>query len=354
MPEILSQEELDELLGEDIEETKASVQDALISDAGDVVPYDFKRPNRVSKDQIRSFRGIHDKMGRSLSAQISATIRSIAEFSLTSVEQMTYGEFLASLPNPTSFNIFSLKPIDGTGVLEINPNLAFSIIDRLLGGSGDEYSGEREFSDIELNLLDSVLKQIMGILKEVWAPIVEIYPSIDAKESSPNVIQIVAQNEIVLTAKVQATIGKTIGNISFCYPVISLEGFLNRLGSRDLLLSETSNKKSRNKELHAILGGAKVKVSAHIGRAKLTLGEMMNLSAGDIIKLDKKADDMAIIAIDDKDKFEASMGVQDYHKMVKITKHIISEKQELKDILRGLEQERKAQIQELNREDDDE
>ena len=141
MADILSQEEIDALLevvDDGGAEPETFEKPATIHQR-QITLYDFKRPNRVSKEQLRAFRGIHDKMARSLSSQISAIMRSIVEIQLHSVDQMTYGEFLMSLPSPTSFNVFSMKPLDGTGVLEINPSIAFPMIDRLLGGKGVPY-----------------------------------------------------------------------------------------------------------------------------------------------------------------------------------------------------------------------
>ena len=219
MADILSQEEIDALLevvDDDADETEETIEKPTISHQRQITLYDFKRPNRISKEQLRAFRGIHDKMARALSSQISAIMRSIVEIQLHSVDQMTYGEFLMSLPSPTSFNVFSMKPLDGTGVLEINPSIAFSMIDRLLGGKGDPYESTREFSDIELNLLDTILRQMMQTLKDAWGPITEIFPTVDVKESSPNVVQIVAQNEIVIMVVKEIIIGDISGMMNRC------------------------------------------------------------------------------------------------------------------------------------------
>ncbi|HEX5670888.1 MAG TPA: flagellar motor switch protein FliM, partial [Sulfuricurvum sp.] len=153
MADILSQEEIDALL--DVVDDDGDVGGLEVEDDSSyssshrqITLYDFKRPNRVSKEQLRAFRGIHDKMARSISSQISAIMRSIVEIQLHSVDQMTYGEFLMSLPNPTSFNVFSMKPLEGNGVLEINPSIAFPMLDRILGGRGEPFEASREFSDI--------------------------------------------------------------------------------------------------------------------------------------------------------------------------------------------------------------
>ena len=350
MADILSQEEIDALLevvDDDADETEETIEKPTISHQRQITLYDFKRPNRVSKEQLRAFRGIHDKMARALSSQISAIMRSIVEIQLHSVDQMTYGEFLMSLPSPTSFNVFSMKPLDGTGVLEINPSIAFSMIDRLLGGKGDPYEATREFSDIELNLLDTILRQMMQTLKDAWGPITEIFPTVDVKESSPNVVQIVAQNEIVIMVVMEIIIGHSSGMMNLCYPVISLESILSRLASRDIMLSETSSKKSRNKELQALLGGAKVNVTAMLGETKLMVKEILDLEVNDIIRLDRPADDTVIINVDGREKFLASIGLHRYRKTIEIKEMIKTEKDQVKEILEMLEIQRKSRANEI-------
>ncbi|MGP1450507.1 MAG: flagellar motor switch protein FliM [Wolinella sp.] len=348
MADILSQEEIDALL-----EVVDDDGDAEVLEKHDILTqrqvtlYDFKRPNRVSKEQLRAFRGIHDKMARNLSSQISAIMRSIVEIQLHSVDQMTYGEFLMSLPSPTSFNVFSMKPLDGTGVLEINPSIAFPMIDRLLGGKGDPYEATREFSDIELNLLDTILRQMMQNLKEAWAPVAEVFPSVDAKESSPNVVQIVAQNEIVIMVVMEIIIGHSSGMMNLCYPVISLESVLSRLASRDLMLSETNSKKSRNRELQALLGGAVVNISAELGSTHLSLREVMELGSGDIIRLDRPADDTVIVNVDGREKYIATIGLQRYRKTIKVKEVIKTERDQVKEILEMLEAQRKSRASEV-------
>lgn len=353
MADILSQEEIDALL-EVVDDDDGSETEIIDKPAQtqqrQITLYDFKRPNRVSKEQLRAFRGIHDKMARSLSSQISAIMRSIVEIQLHSVDQMTYGEFLMSLPSPTSFNVFSMKPLDGTGVLEINPSIAFPMIDRLLGGKGDPYESTREFSDIELNLLDTILRQMMQNLKEAWAPVTEIFPTVDVKESSPNVVQIVAQNEIVIMVVMEIIIGHSSGMMNLCYPVISLESVLSRLASRDIMLSETNSKKSRNKELQALLGGAKVNVAAVLGETKLTMREILDLEVGDIVRLDRPADDTVIINVDGREKFLASIGLHRYRKTIEVKEMIKTEKDQVKEILEMLEMQRKSRANEIEEE----
>ncbi|MDR2151325.1 MAG: flagellar motor switch protein FliM [Helicobacteraceae bacterium] len=348
MADILSQEEIDALL-EAVDDDQTTPEQLLKKEKRveqrQVTLYDFKRPNRVSKEQLRAFRSIHDKMVRALSSQISSVMRSIVEIQLHSVDQMTYGEFLMSLPSPTSFNVFSMKPLEGSGVLEINSAIAFPMVDRLLGGKGEAYDANRDFTDIELNLLDTILRVIMQNLKDAWSPVTELYPLVEAKESSPNVIQIVAQNEIVVMVVMEIIIGHTSGMMNICYPVIALEPILPKLAARDIMISDTSSKKSRNRELKTLLGGARVSLEAIIGDAKLTLRELFELKNGDILILNRPANDTAVLCIDGEDKFIAKLGLSRFRKTVEVEEAIRTEHDDVKEILARLEDERRKKIQ---------
>jgi len=347
MADILSQEEIDALLdvvedeGEDILE--GGGEDTLLPQR-QVTLYDFKRPNRVSKEQLRAFRGVHDKMARSLASQISSIMRSIVEIQLHSVDQMTYGEFLMSLPNPTSFNVFSIKPLEGSGIIEINPSIAFPMLDRLLGGKGEPFDATREFSDIELSLFETILRVMMSTLKEAWGPVMEVYPTIESKESSPNVVQIVAQNEIVVMVVMEIIIGHSSGMMNICYPVIALEPILPKLASRDLMLNETSSKKSRNTELKVLLGGAKVNVEANLGNADLSLNNILELKVGDVIRLSTPADDIVSVSVDGKDRFRGEIGLRRFRKSININEIIETEKDAVKRTLENLEKQRHEKI----------
>ena len=354
MAEILSQEEIDALLEvvEDEEVTPEELEKTPdILEQRQITLYDFKRPNRVSKEQLRSIRALHDKMARNLASDISSLMRSIVEIQLHSVDQMTYGEFLMSLPSPTSFNVFSFKPLDGKGVIELNPSIVFPMIDRLLGGPGVPFDANREFTDIELNLLDQILRVITQNMKDVWSPIMEVYPIVEAKESSPNVVQIVAQNEIVIMVVMEIIIGQTSGMMNICYPVISIESLLPKLASRDLMLSETSSRKSRNKELRALLRGAKIELEAVLGYAKLNMKEVLDIEVGDIIKLDRPANDTVLVKVDGREKFIADFGVRRYRRCIKIKEKLKTEHDEVKEILEYLELKRKQKLEQITGEE---
>ena len=346
MADILSQEEIDALL-EVVEDDDAESVD--IDEGGDelsqkkIALYDFKRPNRVSKEQLRSIRALHDKLARGLASKISAVMRTIVEVTLHSVDQMTYGEFLMSLPSPTSFNVFSMKPLDGSSILEINPNIAFPIIDRLLGGNGDAYETSREFSEIEMGLMDQIFVMIMKELKEAWSGVIDMYPQITEKETSPNVVQIVSQNEFVIMVVMEIGIGDVSGMMNICYPVIYVESILGRLVSREMV-SQTKSQKSRNNELRTLLRGSRVKLDAILGENVITMRKLLDLKVGDIIPFTQKANDKALIMVHNKEKFIAKVGYSKYKKLIQIEEIISSEKDETKAILAELEDIRNEKL----------
>ena len=354
MADILSQEEIDALLEvvDDDDASESIGEKSKKEEQQQVIIYDFKRPNRVSKEQLRAIKGIHDKLARNLASQISSVMRSIVEIRLHSVDQMTYGEFLMSLPSPTSFNVFSIKPLDGNCVLEINPSIAFPMIDRLLGGNGEGFETSRELTDIEVNLLDAILRMMMQRLKESWSMITDMYPNVEAKESSPNVVQIVSQNEIVIMVVMEIIVGNSSGMINICYPVIYLEPILSRLANRDIMLGETSAKKSRNKELKTLIGRAEVLYEAILGKSIVSVNEFLNLKEGDILRLDRSANDKAIVTIDKKEVFLAEVGLYRFRKSIRIEELIRSDKDEIKNILEQYEEERRAKLMSTEHEDE--
>jgi flagellar motor switch protein FliM len=172
----------------------------------------------------------------------------------------------------------------------------------------------------------------------------DIFPNIESKESSPNVVQIVAQNEIVVMVVMEIIIGQSSGMMNICYPVIALEPVLPKLASRDLMLNETSTKKSRNTELHVLLGGAKVGIEAMLGDAELTLHDVLELQTGDIIRLTSPADDVVTVRVDGKERFRGKIGLRRFRKSIQVTEIIETEKDAVKRALENFESIRREKI----------
>jgi flagellar motor switch protein FliM len=345
LADILSQDEIDALLEvvDDDDEIEIESNDDESSQRK-IALYDFKRPNRVSKEQLRSIRALHDKLARGLASKISAVMRTIVEVTLHSVDQMTYGEFLMSLPSPTSFNVFSMKPLDGASILEINPNIAFPIIDRLLGGHGEAFETSREFSDIEMGLMDEIFEMIMRELKESWSGTIELYPQITEKETSPNVVQIVSQNEFVIMVVMEIGIGDVSGMMNICYPVIYIESILSKLVNREMTLGDKNSQKSRNTELKTLLQGAQVKIDAILGETQITMSKLLSIKVGDVIPFKQKADDKATIMVHNKAKFIAKVGYTKFKRLIQIESILHTEQDMTKEALSEIEKDRKGRL----------
>ena len=225
MAKILSQEEVDALLkshtkpagkacGRRGEESgvRPRLQAKKAQAQRKVTLYNFRRPDRVSREQMRSLHFMHDRFARNFSSSLSAYLRTITEVNLVSVEQLSYQEFLLSVPDPTCFNAISIKPLEGALALEVNPTLVFPIIDKMLGGPGEPLKQLRTMTDIEQSIFDGVLKLVLEDLREAWRGIVDLDFRIQARETSPQLIQIVAPNEVVLLVVFEVKIGPVSGN----------------------------------------------------------------------------------------------------------------------------------------------
>ncbi|MFI5179476.1 MAG: flagellar motor switch protein FliM [Vicinamibacterales bacterium] len=220
MSKILSQEEIDALLstsGEPVREKPAE------GSVGSVIRYNFRRPDRLSKEQIHSLHFLHDRFARNIATSLSAYLRSITEVSVVSVEQFSYAEFLMSLTDPTAFYALAIPPFDELAALEINPAVAFTMVDRMLGGAGRTPALTRALTDIEQHVVDSVVKLLLDTLTETWRPIVDLAFGIRGRETRPQMLQVAAPNEIVIMIVFDVRIGESRGMINLCIPASIVE-----------------------------------------------------------------------------------------------------------------------------------
>ncbi len=323
MPDILSQDEIDALLT-NIKQEDVSDQDAEPEkpevETKKVSLYDFKRPDKVSKEQIRAIKNLHDKFARNFSSKLSAFLRSIVEVEVVSVDQMTYAEFVLSLSSAVSFNVVSLAPLDGSAVFSIEPDIGFSLIDRLLGGVGEAVSIDRTFSDIEQSILMDVVVQAMEEMKESWEPIMNISFELTAQESSPNVLQIIAPSEIVVLVVFEIKMGETRGIINWCLPVIVLEPVLNKIGTHDILSRSKKTLRDRSDDIIMILESVLVNMEFKLGDATVKMRNFLDFKIGDTIILGTKVDDELPCYINGVNKCFSKMGKKDSHKAFKVTK----------------------------------
>jgi flagellar motor switch protein FliM len=285
-----------------------------------VVPYDFKRPERVGKEQMRSLQSLHEGFGRNFGAALSALLRSIVEVKLTSVDQLTYSEFVFSLENPTCFNLLKAEPLEGNLILDINPSILYPIIDRLLGGGKD--GGpivRRPLTEIELRLVGRISQLFLNELRHAWENVLSLNLSVERVESNPQLVQIVPPNEVVVLISFELTLGEVRGMINLCIPFNSIERIGNKLSANNWVsygkggaTPETIDRISRN------IDRSLVEVVATLAETKITTADMLGLRVGDIITTDKDVRTPLDIDVQGVTKFHASAGALKGQKAVRI------------------------------------
>ncbi len=332
MPDVLDQSEVDALLaavdsGAVKEETAAKVfsRNKRLVDV-EIRNYDFKRPERVSKDQMRALEALHEGFARNFGAALSGYLRTIVEVSVANIEQLTFSEFIHALPNPTCFNLLSSKPLDGQMCLEISPLIIYPIIDRLLGGSsGDLFIPQRPLTQIEWRLVKRLTDRALLNLSEAWSNIMKIAFELTETESNPQLVQIVPPNEVVVVIGFEIKMGNRAGTMSLCIPYNVIEPVMGKLSQQNWF---TYVKKSANdghaQAMEKNLAGAPLLVNVLLGHTTIKVHELVNLAPGDILQLDKPATGEMIVQIEGKNKFTGLVGQHKGKRALRIKRAVLS------------------------------
>ena len=348
MAEFLSQDEIDALLdiaetGEDIENIPDEPTSILKEKNYSI--YDFKKPNRITNEQFKAFSTLHDKMLRDLITDVSAMLRKIVDIKLYSIEQMTYGEFILSIPQLTSLNTLSIKPLEGRIVIECNPGISHKIITELLGSGAISASDnlDRELTEIEVEIFDHFYRLLVQHMFKAWDEVSTLNFKIESRDTNANAIQIISDHEIVLLVVLEITIDEESGFLSICYPISYIEPLLNKIVHK--LFSEGKGKKiSRRKDITALISGARMQVQSIMAETQMTVEEILNLKKDDIIVFNKNANNPTNkIYINNKEKFLGISGSQNRRKAVQVKANLDHEKQETLTILREMKIEREEQ-----------
>ncbi|WP_066173053.1 flagellar motor switch protein FliM [Bacillus marinisedimentorum] len=317
--EVLSQGEIDALLsaistGEmNAEELKQEGKEKKVR------VYDFKRALRFSKDQIRSLSRIHENFARLLTTFFSAQLRTYVQISVASVDQIPYEEFIRSIPKMTILNIYDVEPLDGRILFEINPNIAYAMMDRMLGGVGGSYNKIDNLTEIETRIMTQMFEKTAENLQEAWKSVVDIDPVLKDFEVNPQFLQMVSPNETVVVISLNTTIGETGGMINICIPHVVLEPIIPKLSVHYWM--QTEKKERKPKEMASLenrLKNAKLPIKAELGNAAITMDELLNLSRGDVIPLAQKINDQIVIKVGDQPKFTGQPGRMDRKMAVQI------------------------------------
>lgn len=321
--DVLSQAEVESLLSAMDSRESDVIADAATSrirHREKVSPYDFKRPERVGKEQMRSLQTMHEAFGRNFGASLSALLRTIVEMKLTSVDQLTYSEFVFSLENPTCFNLINATPLEGQLILDINLSLLFPIIDRLLGGGSDPSTVvRRPLTEIELRLVSRITDLFCKEMKHAWDNVLDLNLSIDRVESNPQLVQIVPPNEVVVLISFELSIGDSRGMMNFCIPFNAIERISGRLSANSWVSYGKKMATPENiKRISGQLSDALVEVVVDLADTNISTSDLISLKVGDIIATEKDVERPLVVSIEGQPKFHAKAGAFKGRKAIQV------------------------------------
>lgn len=285
-----------------------------------ITPYDFKRPERVGKEQMRALQTLHEGFGRNFAAGLSAMLRSMVEVKLTSVDQLTYSEFVFSLENPTCFNLLKAEPLEGHLILDLNPAILYPIIDRLLGGGREAaLLARRPLTEIELRIVARITNLFLEELKRAWQNVLDLHLGVVRVESNPQLAQIVPPNEVVVVISFEVALGDVRGMINLCIPYNAIE----RIGGK--LSSNTWTSYGRRtatpesvQQIGRTVRGSLVSLAVRLASSRITTGELIGLRVGDILTTEKDVHSPLVVMVENVPKFRASPGAFKGHKAIRV------------------------------------
>ncbi|NLJ45996.1 MAG: flagellar motor switch protein FliM, partial [Treponema sp.] len=283
-----------------------------------------KRPDKFSKDQIRVIQMMHEHFARLATTALSARLRCRAQLHVASVDQLTYEEFIRSIPTPTTLAVVSMDPLKGQAILEIDPSVTFTIIDRLFGGSGEGSKLNRELTDIEHSVMEGIIVRILGNMREAWTQVIDLRPRLSQIETNPQFAQIVPPTEMVVLVTLETKVGEIEGMMNLCIPYLTIEPIVSKLSAQYWYSSVRRGATTENLNiLKEKLSTVEIPVIAEIGKIQVSVRDVLSLRAGDVVRLyNVKVDDPMVLNVGNKKKFLCRPGVIGRKMAVQITKKL--------------------------------
>ncbi|MCX7736931.1 MAG: flagellar motor switch protein FliM [Candidatus Kapabacteria bacterium] len=325
MADILSQAEIDSLLSEMTSGT-VDVDDFISGKLkkSDISSYDFRRPNRISKNQVRTLQTVHESFAEVFGYYLVSKLQTVVSISVTSVDQLFYSEFILSVSNPSCLYVFEIDGTDGNGILEISPQLALTIVERLLGGSAEIQPKPRTITPIEQAVVRGIVEHALSDLRNAWRSVAELSFKYQRLEMEADFVQVAPSSEIVVVVSFDVNIGIHTYLMNLCFPTFALEDVLARLNRQQVTTSVIRQSPARMKENYAILrqqmSNTFLPIVVELGKAGITVQELLALKPGDVIKLRKKINQEVEISIAGRKKLAGRPGSVDGKKAVRITR----------------------------------
>ena len=329
MADVLSQNEIDSLLtGLNVGAVEPEVVSGAIRSRGQVMNYDFRRPNRISKNQVRTIQNVHEAFGESFGYYLVSKLQTMASINVTSVDQLFYSEYILSVSNPSCLYVFDIEGTDGNGIMELSPQLALSLVERLLGGNADQQRKPRTITEIEKAVLRNIIEHALSDLSNAWKSIHDLNFKYNRLESEADFVQVAPSSEIVVVVSFDVNIGMNSYLMNLCFPTFALEDVIARL-NRQSVTSNTAFNPEREREnirvMRQQLSSQFLNVASELGKATITVRDLLNLKQGDVIKLDTKVNQEIQVFIDNKRKLAGRPGTVDGKKGIRVTRMLIED-----------------------------
>lgn len=320
MGEVLSQSEIDNLLaalssGElDVDQMQDQAADKQVKD------YDFKRPAKFSKEHLRTLEIIFEHYGRLISTNLPVYLRKNIQVAVLSSETVTFSEFTNALANPVILGIIDFRPLPGNILLELSSNLGFAMIDRMLGGQGLPLEKSRDFSEIEMSILQKMMIVCMQLMREPWRTVIDIDPVMERIETNAQFAQVIAPSDMVAIVSMNLKIGDAEGLLNICLPYFTMEDIMDKLNTKYWYSTMQKNDKMDYEEhIEALIKRVDVPVKAVLGKNQVSVNDFLNLQVGDIIRLDTRVDSEMDIFVGNIRKFTALPGSSKDNYAVRLT-----------------------------------
>ncbi len=325
MGEVLSQSEIDNLLAA-LSTGEIDVEDMQNSDEKQVKNYDFSRPTKFSKEHLRTLEIIFEHYGRLVSTNLPVYLRRNVQVTVANSETVTFSEFTNALSNPVILGIVNFSPLNGTIIIDLATNLAYAMLDRMLGGSGVPLEKNREFSEIEMSIIQKVLVMLTQLLREPWKNVLNISPLLNRVETNPQFAQIIAPNDMIAIITLNVKIGDVEGFLNFCLPFFTLEDVMDRLNTKYWFASMQENHDEHYEEyIESLIRKVDIPIRAVLGKSSISVGDFANLQVGDCIRLDTRLESDMDIYVGNIRKFTALPGANKDSYAVRITSVIREE-----------------------------
>ena len=325
MSGILSQSEIDNLLKQ-LSEGDLDVDQIQGEDEKQVKNYDFSRPTKFSKEHLRTLEIIFEHYSRLISTNLPVYLRKNVQVSVASSETVTFSEFSNALSNPSVLGIVNFAPLNGNIIIEIATNLCYTMLDRMLGGSGQPLEKSRDFSDIELTILQKLLVMFTQLMREPWKNVVEISPVLSRLETNPQFAQVIAPSDMIAIVTLNMKIGDVEGMLNICLPFFTLEDVMDKLNTKYWFSTMQENHDEHYEEyIESMIRRVDVPIKAVLGKSTISVSDFLNLQVGDCIRLDSRVDTDMEVYVGNIKKFTALPGTEKDSYAVQITSVIREE-----------------------------